>query len=131
MALAYSARFKRWMAVRPGRGSLPRPIERGLEVPCPTSSSWALPAGHAGRRHHPDAQLADRFFPRLGAFRNVRQVGVFERQLTRRTLVVVTAGAVGLDQRGVGRGPSRFTRRGGRTSRPLCQARGAGQTRRR
>ena len=43
--------------------------------------------------------------------RNVREIRVLERQLARPRAVVVTGGAVRLDQCGVGRGPSRSTRR--------------------
>ena len=60
------------------------------------------PAAASRRRHHAGAHLPDHLLPGLGAFRNVRQVRVLERQLARFGAVVVTGDAVGLDQCGVG-----------------------------
>ena len=120
MALAYSARFRRWSAVRPGRGlGGGCAIDCALEVADESFERRGVRARHASRRHHAGAHLPDHLLPGLGGLRNVRQIRVLERQLAGLRAVVMTRDAVRLERRSVagGRGSLRCSRTLRRTSR--------------
>ncbi len=99
IALAYSVRFSRCSAERPGSG-MRRPglIERRLEPGDQPVDLGLFRPRHALWRHHATAQLAHHLFPRLGMFAGMIDVQLVQHQPGGFGFFVVAGDAVLIDQ---------------------------------
>ena len=102
IAFAYSARFSRWSAVRPGRGFGRRgAVDGRLQMADEPFKRGGVRTWHPGGRHHPGAHFPDHLLPQLGRLRHVGEIRVLEGQFTCARPIVVACDAVGLHERGL------------------------------
>jgi hypothetical protein len=90
-----------------------RAVDRRLQIADESVQRGGVGPRHSRGRHHAGADFPDHFLPELGRLRDVREIRVLERQLSRTRAVVVTRDAVRREHRGV-----RCGRRGRPRGRP-------------
>jgi hypothetical protein len=74
-------------------------VDRRLEIRRETRQRRLVGTRHADRRHHPATNLADDFFPNLGAGRSVGHVHAFQNEPPCLGSLVVAGDTVLVDQR--------------------------------
>ena len=114
IAFAYSARFRRWTAGRPGFGGRRRrTIQRRLQRRHEGDGLRRIRPRPANWRHRAGPHLADDLFPLAGVRANLRHVDVVQRQPRRLEPLVVARDAVSGQEFPIeGEGWLRGTRRG-------------------